>query len=317
MAGGSGSFWLARCILEHSCSVRSIWWWWFVSNVTLLFIVLFCSKHPFRNFVSFYILFFPEPASVFCSGTIANLSLSPLLSHGPHSAQPALRGLQAVCRGQGSGVLSKRRRVLHHWNGGRGSQTLQVSLMAFFPLLFYLYFSSDTNVSLTHWSHPVAELEVNSIHLHFIFFCVRLYVCAPLLGTYSRLKWSAYGFFFFFARATEVEDQIHRNCVVLRWSVASNKIAKNFSLSDGFCQQSWRRTDLIWMRLEFGVWATVTKSWLSDVHFGSHIPLVFKFAWYLWILQQHRVLPCLLSRDAIKQEGLASIWSFLKPVDNL
>lgn len=152
--------------------------------------ILCCSEYSLWSCVMPYILFFHEPAFVFCCVTTANVSPSLLLSHGPHSAQPALRGLQTVCRGQGSGLLSKRRRVLHHWNGGRGSQTLQVSLMAFFFLLFFLYLSNDTNVSVTRWSHPAADLEVNVIHpaFHFFFsFFVRVYVCVLFLGTYSLI----------------------------------------------------------------------------------------------------------------------------------
>lgn len=183
---------------------------YFVSYVPIVLILLSPIIHCTAARAYFVIVccylfyFFHEPASVFCSVTTANVSPSVLLSRGAHSAQPALRGLQAVCRGQGSGLLSKRRRVLHHWNGGRGSQTLQVSLIAFFFLLLFLYFSSDTNVSVTHWSHPAANLEVNFIHpaslfLFFPFFesiDVCVCVCCPLALAvwffFCHLNWSAH-----------------------------------------------------------------------------------------------------------------------------
>lgn len=58
-----------------------------------------------------------------------------LYSCGPHTSQSAFRGLQAVRGRQGPGLLSQWGRVLHHWNCGWSSQTLQVGLMGVCILL--------------------------------------------------------------------------------------------------------------------------------------------------------------------------------------
>lgn len=223
-----------------------------VYDHTLQWILLCCYC------ISLFILYFHERASVSSvsrsSVTTANVCLSLLLSRGPHAAQPALRGLQAVCGGQGSGLLSKRRRVLHHWNGGRGSQTLQVSLMAFFFFLFFLYFSSDTNASVAHWSHPAADLGVNFIHraFHFLLLwgickCVcrslAQTVCFVEVGLFSRRKWSAY-LFFGPGHWTRGSDTLRPRRAQLKRNVKQN--TEEICLSHRFWQQSWRRADPIW-----------------------------------------------------------------------
>lgn len=133
----------------------------------------------------------------------ANVSpLSVLLSHGPHSAQHALRGLQALCRGQGSRLLSKRRRVLHHWNGGRGSQTLQVSLMAFFsPLTPTLPWHTDailpqtwrfSHISfLLFWGYmclPCSSAPTVTFFLPHELKCISFFLLSPLN---SRIRYAA------------------------------------------------------------------------------------------------------------------------------